>query len=209
MSQQAFVLTVSRILQEQPRPMNPPLFIFKRCTLAAAHNAHILRSFNFDLNKVIRAQHPSQISYGSEFRPTATLKKLLSDHPLWSKLKDVLDNGASFSLEDIEDSARKLDLTFHMKRGNHKSLSKCSTFIEPVITEDVERGFVLPLPVEAIQFLSSTSLAPLGCHKQSTINERGDIIPKYRLTHSVKVELKKIPYQKSCTVLFYSGSSIT
>jgi len=62
-------------------------------------------------------------------------------------------------------------------------LSKYWTFIKPVITEDVERGFALPLPVEIINCLKQTSLAPLGCHKQTTINESGTIVPKYRLTH--------------------------
>jgi hypothetical protein len=32
-------------------------------------------------------------------------------------------------------------------------------------------------------YLKNASIAPVGCHKQTTISETGQIIPKYRLTH--------------------------
>lgn len=51
------------------------------------------------------------------------------------------------------------------------------------ITEDVIRGFALPLPIDAIFDIPNASLAPLGCRKQETINEVGPKIPKYRMTH--------------------------
>jgi hypothetical protein len=175
--------TLTCILEEDTPRLNPPLFIFKRCPLAAAHNAKILELFNFDLNQAILHQHPSQISYGSEFRPSRVLEKLLQGHPFWPRLKLILDEGATFPLEDITDEARLIDLKFHQDRGNHKSLSKYSEFIDPTITEDIERGFALPLPIEILYKLPKASIAPLGCHKQTTINENGSIIPKYRLPH--------------------------
>jgi len=87
---------LQKIPDEDPPKLNPPLFIFKRCKIAAAHNAKILESFDYDLNKVILQQHPSQISYGSEFRPSSSLEGLLQDHPLWPRLKMILDEGATF-----------------------------------------------------------------------------------------------------------------
>jgi hypothetical protein len=65
------MIKISSILQEQDEKLNPPLFIFKRSPLAARHNAKILESYDFDLDVIIRNQHPSQISYGSEFRSTS------------------------------------------------------------------------------------------------------------------------------------------
>jgi len=56
---------------------------------------------------------------------------------------------------------------------------KFEEFIDPVITEDIQRGFALPLPIEILPKLSGVSLAPLGCHKQTTIDEKGLVIPKY------------------------------
>jgi len=127
--------------------MNPPRFLFKFTKEAAEFNAKILTDNNFDLDKIIRQQHPSQISYSSEFKSSFQLQELLHSHPLWSRLKDILENGASFPLNEISDSDRKLDLTFHVNRGNHKSATVHHQRLQEIITEDVERGFTLPLPV--------------------------------------------------------------
>jgi hypothetical protein len=183
LSQADFMRALKSVLDSDSPQLNPPLFIFKRCHLAAAHNASVLQAFDFDLNRVILNQHPSQISYGSEFHPSCVLERLLIDHPLWPRLKRILDEGASFPLQDISEPIRQIDLKFHLDRGNHKSLSKYSEFITPVITEDIERGFALPLPLDVPHRLKGASIAPLGCHKQLTIDDKGAAIPKYRLTH--------------------------
>jgi len=127
------------------------------------HNAKILEDFNYDLAKIICLQHPSQISYGSEFRPPSVLEELLSNHPFWLRLKDILDNGAAFPLDPISTEDR---LKVHKEQENHRSLSKFSTFIDPVISEDIERGFALPLPIDVMDNLPNSALAPLGCYKK-------------------------------------------
>ncbi len=55
--------------------------------------------------------------------------------------------------------------------------------LNPLIMEDVERGFSLPLSIDILYNIPNASLAPLGCHKQDTINEAGVKTPKYRMTH--------------------------
>ncbi len=170
-------------MSKKTTPLNPPLFIFKRCPNAAAHNAKILEEHNFQLDSIIKTQHPSQISYGSEFRSSIDLEELLRNHPLWPKLQDILDNGASFPLEPISDKDREEDLDFHSTRGNHKSTMKYFDIINNIVTEDIERGFALPLPLSILKKLPNASIAPLGCQKQSTIDDKGNIIPKYRMTH--------------------------
>lgn len=62
-------------------------------------------------------------------------------------------------------------------------MEKYAQFIDPVISEDINRGFALPLPIELLKKLPNSSLAHFECHKQSTINAQGETIPKYRLTH--------------------------
>jgi hypothetical protein len=52
-----------------------------------------------------------------------------------------------------------------------------------LINEDVERGFALPLPLDIIHHLPNASLAPLGCQEQETIDEHGNRVPKFRMTH--------------------------
>jgi hypothetical protein len=55
--------------------------------------------------------------------------------------------------------------------------------LEKLISEDVRKGYALPLTLNTLQFLPNASLAPLGCQEQASINERGEKIPKYRMTH--------------------------
>jgi hypothetical protein len=107
----------------------------------------VVADHHFNLDTIIRNGHPSQISYGS-------------NHPLWHHLKEILDNGATFTLDDILDSDRLSDLIFHSNRGNHKSASKHHKALQEIIRDDVERGFALPLPVTALHFLPKASLAP-------------------------------------------------
>ncbi len=45
------------------------------------------------------------------------------------------------------------------------------------------KGFALPLSIEILNLIPNASLAPLGCHEQETINELGEWIPKFWMTH--------------------------
>ncbi len=49
---------------------------------AAEKNFLILKNYNFDLEKAIRAQQSSLLGYGSEFRSPETLRKIFKHHPL-------------------------------------------------------------------------------------------------------------------------------
>jgi len=163
--------------------MNPPKFIFQLSASAAGYNAKVLADNNFDLNKIIENQHPSQLSYGSEFRDPSLLEDLLHHHPLWYRLKEILVKGAIFPLDDISASDREQDLVFHSFRGNHKSASKNLEVLRNIIKDDVERGFALPLPITALHFIPGASLAPLGCARQSSVDDLGNRVVKYRMTH--------------------------
>jgi hypothetical protein len=54
--------------------------------------------------------------------------------------------------------------------------------MDRLITEDIERGFFLPLPISCLEKKPNALLAPLGRQKQSTIDEKDNIIPKYHMT---------------------------
>jgi hypothetical protein len=182
-SQLQFVELIKK-LQETPSPsLNPPLFLFYLSEEAAAYNAKILADHYFNLDQVIRKQHPSQISYGSEFRSVDQLRDLLHLHPLWPRLREILENGATFPLAEIPDAERLIDLNFHFKRGNHKSATDHHQVLLDLIKEDVERGFALPLPMSILHCIPNASLAPLGCIKQATVDALGNKAFKHRMTH--------------------------
>jgi hypothetical protein len=89
--------------------------------------------------------HPrSQVSFGSEFRPTSDLKELLSGHPYWNTLQEILDNGATFPLRPISKDLREKDIIFHRDRGNHKSALRHEKAIDSIILDDIQRGYALP-----------------------------------------------------------------
>jgi len=90
LSQLRFIEIVQYLHATASPQMNPPLFIFQLSAAAAGYNAKVLTEHNFDLNRIIEQQHPSQISYGSEFRDPKLLEDLLCDHPFWSHLKNIL-----------------------------------------------------------------------------------------------------------------------
>jgi len=75
------------------------------------------------------------------------------------------------------------DLTYHRDRGSHKSSSKHLSKLDSIISEEISRDFALPLPIDILFKIPNATLAPLGCHQQETINEQGERIPKYRITH--------------------------
>jgi hypothetical protein len=180
---ETFVSSIQVLQWYKRKPATPSLFIFENSTVAAAHNASILAQFNYNIDQAIRARPNSQTMYGYEFKPSEILAPLLSNHPLWSKLKEVLDSGATFPLNPISTTDRELDLSFHLERGNHKSAIKSKTILDNLISEDISRGFALPLPLDILPMIPNASIAPLGCQEQETINERGERIPKFRMTH--------------------------
>jgi hypothetical protein len=91
-------------------PLNSLIFHFERSIEAANHNAEILERYNFDLDAILLSYPHSQISYGSEFKKSSDLQELLQDHPHWDHLKEILDNGATFPLNQISSEERQKDV---------------------------------------------------------------------------------------------------
>jgi hypothetical protein len=52
---------------------SPPKFSFEFMEDRAAHNLEVLRRYNFDLGKVLKAQENSPLGNGKEFRLTLVL----------------------------------------------------------------------------------------------------------------------------------------
>ncbi|MFN9981490.1 MAG: hypothetical protein ACK53Y_16315 [bacterium] len=200
-SKQRFIEIVKNLHSTASPLMNPPLFIFKMCSSAAGFNAKVLVDNNFDLASIIARRHPSQLSYGSEFRDPVLLKELLRHHPFWPRLNSILAEGAHFPLEEISSEERESDLLFHSSRGNHKSASKNMEILRDIIKEDIERGFAIPLPITALHFFKNASLAPLGCVQQSLIDMVGNRVVKHRMTHDQSFirPFQKISELKSST----------
>ncbi|MGH7974066.1 MAG: hypothetical protein ACREBR_00970, partial [bacterium] len=174
---------IQRILATPLAPVLPPFFRFSMTERASAHNHRILKASIFDVHQAIMSQPNSPVTYGSEFRPWYILQPLLSNHPLWHRVKDILQKGITMPLKQLTESERKMDIEYMKSRGNHKSTLRNMQIMRKLIEEDVANGHSLPIPIATIQYLNHVSVAPLGLADQITINELGVSVPKYRMTH--------------------------
>ena len=80
-------------------------FKFEMSTLEAEHNWKILANYK-NLGEAITAKNSSPLQYGSEFKHTSDLSPLLCHHPLWPRLKSILERGVFFPLAPINDQER-------------------------------------------------------------------------------------------------------
>jgi hypothetical protein len=138
-------------------PTRPPLFIFESSKEASLHNEIVLENYSYNVHKAIIAQENSQVSYSSEFRNPSILEEILEHHPNW------LLNRATFPLQYISPKDRKQDLLYHKEQGNHKSTTEHNHILKEIISEDIKRGFALPLPRAILHLIPDALLAPLGC----------------------------------------------
>ncbi len=68
--------------------------------------------------------------------------------------------------------------------GNHKGASLQPDLLRKLVTEDVQFGYCLPLPLgKAKSNIPGILLTPLNIQKQNTIYEHGRIVEKDHLTH--------------------------
>lgn len=182
--------TIASILQWRTPVPDQPQFCFEFTLSAAKHNLAVLSQYEMDLDRAIRSQPFSAMTYGSEFRPTTILAPLFGRHPLWSRVQEYLTNGAEHPLRPITEEERLRDLRLAIKRGNHKSAQKNLPRLKNMLRDEVVRMWQLPLPPSAVLSLPGCAIAPMGLALQDTINEHGDTVPKWRITHDQTFEVE-------------------
>jgi hypothetical protein len=172
-----------QVVAWQSPPPSPPEFQFKWSSSATWHNPHVLRKYHMDLNAAIRAQPFSTITPGSEFCPVAVLQPLCGGHPLWPRVRQYLTHGTECPLQPIAETDRLQDLRLMLQRGNHKSAIRALHRVIELLQDEVKHMWQLPFPPSAVMQLPGIVIAPVGLAEQQSINERGELIPKQRLTH--------------------------
>ena len=130
------------------------------------------------------ATHPNtNLQYGSEFRPTKDLEPLLHCHPLWTRTKNILDNGVDVAMTPLDGETEKADTVAGVKRGNHKGAILQESTLNKLVGKDIVHGFALPITSESITKVKGGKFAPLNITTQWTIDEEGNKVQKKRLTH--------------------------
>ena len=78
------------------------------------------------------------------------------------------------------------DLVAMIAPGNHKSSTKIpSEALIKRYQKELDRGWLIPLPVDFLLELKHARAIPMGLAFQKTVNEQEDIIDKERLTHDM------------------------
>ena len=99
-------------------------------------------------------------------------------------MKSILLEGSIWPLSPLDESDWLLEIDNALDFGNHKGAEGQQELLLKLVKEDVDRGFAFPLPPDKIENIPGIILAPLSIQLQKTINKRGKIIPKNRLTHN-------------------------
>jgi hypothetical protein len=129
------------------------------------------------------------ISYGLEFCPPSTLEQLLLHHPNWPKCQELLTKGSKWPLHDLPNPDRIAKNNEFIKRGNHKSALKYNVVYHEIIQQEIQRGWMVPLPLTYINTLKSGELAPVGIDdSQWSRLPDGSKKIKHRLTHDQSFE---------------------
>ena len=167
-------------------PMVPPKFKFTASSEAAAYNYSLLSSNNFDLHSLLNTPEGTSVtSYGSKFKTPRDLKRLFNHHPRWPTLQKILIHGSHWSLKTLDDAVRLKDVESAVQRGNHKSALKHKDFLSKALVKEIEKGWVLVLPIEGFADIPNLMLSPMGVADQLGISASGEFVPKLRVTHDL------------------------
>ncbi len=80
---------------------SPLEFNFELTEDGAARNLEVLRRYDFDLGKALRAHENSPLGNGKKFRPTKVLENVFGLHLLWKQMKDFLEEGSIWPLAKL------------------------------------------------------------------------------------------------------------
>jgi hypothetical protein len=92
-------------MQILPRQPTPPKFSFELTNEAAKKNFLVLmhNKYRGNFAASLESQRDSMVGYGSEFRDKdTTLSHLISCHPNWNQMTQILQNGSEWPLEPTQ-----------------------------------------------------------------------------------------------------------
>lgn len=176
---------LSTLLSSSPRPRTQSKFRFEFSTEAAQHNGNVLAEHNFDLASAVLEDPDSHLQFGAEFRDVPQLEPIFQGHPLWPRMKQVLQFGARFPLRPLDPETQRSDLEAAIEFGNHKSARENNSEILKSLANEVERGWQLPIPIYVAKKLPGAAIGPLGMANQLKLLADGSRIPAFRTTHNM------------------------
>ena len=166
-------------------PLVKPAFNFSVSKEAATENWNLLEDNDYDLHGLLNGGERSATTYGSEFKSTKELERLMGRHPRWQYVREILTNGVNFPVAEVSERLRRLDIEAAVKRGNHKSAIQKNDVLEKSLEKEIAKGWIVTLPVEAVRKLPDVVINPMGVATHLGVSEDGTFVPKDRITHDL------------------------
>ena len=177
---------ITQLAGEHTRTPDRSPIVFEQTAEAAAENARVLSSFDFDVKRMIEAHSDSTLGYGSEFRSVEQLRPLIGRHPNFGSLSLVLENGMPYVFNrELDLVTKSAERKFLIARGNHKSAKDFPDQVQLLLGKDVRHGFSIPLPVNSVSQIPQSAVQPLGLAQQWTLDEEGNRVVKFRMTQDL------------------------
>ena len=152
----------------------------------------------------------SILSPGSEFRSTSTLEPLLIHNTNCNKIRTILDEGITYTLNPgTPEDVRQVDLLRMIQRGNQQS-TKSPAHVQAITksyTKEIKHGWLIPMTVDCLKKLKGAGVIPLVVADQFTINEHGNIILKARVTHDLSFNSESDTSVNDMIIDYYSPTA--
>ena len=120
-----------------------------------------------------------------EFNSLRCIKIILEDHPSWNVIESA-KRGISYPLKPIDEEARLSRLKANVNRGNHPIHNKdgCKE-IDNFVNKEITNSWSLPIPTRKIINIPNAEVYLMHLVTQDTINDKGEIAPKFRPCHDL------------------------
>ena len=177
---------LAKALQSTCPPPSRSKFEFKNTTEAAKKNDLLLLHFKGNLQEAINADRNNCLSPSTEFCQLKFIQPLLNLHEDGQKLIDIVTNCVSYPMRsnvEYTDELKVSDVKAAIAQGNSKSTTGHEKLIQSKYKTEVERGWMLPIPLQAINSIEGVGITPIGITNQTTLNEKGEVIGKKQITH--------------------------
>jgi hypothetical protein len=183
-SNPALIHVIQRIITNQSPPKTVEPFQWSMTNETKHHNANILQTFNYNVQKCIDSYPNSIINPGSEFRPINDLEKLYSKHPNWEFIQKNLKRGADMLGDEIiPPTSVQQENEEMIKYNNHKRARSNSQLLHQTVMDDINKGFSISLPIGTEKLLPEAMICPVGIVEQKSYTTSGHLETKQRLTH--------------------------
>jgi hypothetical protein len=99
-------------------------------------------------------------------------------------MKRILTDGSKWPLVEISKEEQQKDVLDALTFGNHKGASAKLDLLWKLISKDVKYRYSFAIPLSSVTVIPRICMALMNIIAQNTIDNKGQIVLKDRLTHN-------------------------